>query len=136
MLSVNTKKIILLFCSVFFILGTQSVFAQAGKKKERSNQKRSSAAGLFKKNKSAGHSDAFARSDRKGFFARLFGKTKGPWVYRTSRSYRHEAHGTRISFSRQWTKRKKLYFAILQKQNAYRAKHRVHGNKVFHKKKY
>ncbi|MCX8081153.1 MAG: hypothetical protein N3F09_07960 [Bacteroidia bacterium] len=124
---------------LFFLLLLSSsllCYGQAGRKKERSNQKRRAGVNLFKGTKSAGHADAFARSHKKGFFARLFGKKSSPWVYHKTKVSRKENIQNRRLFSRQWTKRKKLYASILKRQNAYRAKRRVHGNKVFHKKKY
>lgn len=91
---------------------------------------------LFNGNKSAGHADAFARSQRKGFFARLFGKKQSAWVYHKTKVSRKENRENRRLFSRQWTKRKKLYAAILKRQNADRARKRVHGSRVFHKRRY
>lgn len=129
-----SRRIAYLFF-VFLFLTTVTVYGQAGRKKERSNQKRRAGVNLFKGNKSAGHADAFARSHKKGFFSRLFGKKSSPWVYHKTKVSRKENRENRRLFSRQWTKRKKLYASILKRQNAERAKRRVRGNNVFHKKK-
>lgn len=129
------KKLAYSFIILLF-LTVNAVYAQAGRKKERSNQKRRAGVNLFTGNKSAGHADAFARSHKKGFFARLFGKKSSAWVYHKTKVSRKENRENMRLFSRQWTKRKKLYAVILKHQNAERAKRRVRGNNVFHKKKH
>jgi hypothetical protein len=124
--------ILVVLCSFAF---TTNLSAQTGgRKREHRNQR--GGGGLFKRKKSGGHADAFAKGNRKGFFARVFkskGKGKGPWVYRkTNPGVKQNKEQSRL-FSRFRTKNKKYRDGLLAKQNKKRSSSR--GKTNFAKKK-
>lgn len=121
---------------VFAVAFANTLAAQSGgKQREKSNAKRSGR--MFKRVKSPGNADAFASGKgRRGFFARLFKKPNPSWSNRSSGSVKSHRRANRSLFRRDRTKGKAENEAILDRQNADRAKRRIRGNKVFSKKKY
>ncbi len=101
-----------------------------GRRREHRNQKRASG-GMFKGKHSAGNADNFAR----GGGRRGGGKNKA-WAMRHSRPGSYSSRDSRTLFSRYRTKGKAYRHNILAKQNSDRARKRVRGNKVFHRKKF
>lgn len=125
--------------TVFFVLCcfalTTNLSAQTGgRRKEHRNQR--GGGSIFKRKKSGGHADAFAKGNRKGFFARIFkskGNGKGPWVYHKTRpGVKQNKEQSRL-FSRFRTKNKKYRDGLLAKQNKKRAANR--GKTNFTKKR-
>lgn len=112
-----------------FLAGSFNDLSAQGRKKEVRNQRR--AGSLFKRKSSAGNADAFARGGRRGK-----GKTNTAWVYKHKKVSKKQHKENRFLFSRYRTKGKRRRDGIIAKQNASRAKRRVRGNKVFHKRKF
>ncbi len=113
---------------------TTPMMAQTGgRKKEHRNQR--GGGSIFKRKKSGGHADAFAKGgQKKGFFARLFKgkKSKGGWVYhKTNPGIKQNREQSKL-FSRFRTKNKRFRDGVLANQNRKRAGSRG-GN--FSKKK-
>lgn len=100
-----------------------------GRRREHRNQKRASG-GMFK-GKSRGNADNFARGGGK-----RHGKKNTAWAMRHSRPGSSSNHDSRTLFSRYRTKGKVYRHNILAKQNSDRARKRIRGNKVFHRKKF
>ncbi|MDX2173731.1 MAG: hypothetical protein SFY56_11470 [Bacteroidota bacterium] len=128
------KLFILLTVLLCFCVSNTSVAQTGGRKREHRNQKRGS---LFKRNRSTGHADKFARgTNRRGVFARMFRKDRPAWVYHSTKSGRAQKRETKHLFTRYRTKGKRYKDGILAKQNAERSRKRVRGNSTFHKRKY
>ena len=123
--------IVLLIC----IAASTSVLAQ-GRKKEHRNQR--GGGGLFHFKKSSGHADAFAKGNRKGFFAKLFkgNKSGSSWVYRKTRPGMKQNREQPKLFTRNRTKAKSYRDGILARQNRQRSGTRVRGNSSFSKSKH
>ncbi len=66
----------------------------------------------------------------------LFHKSRNPWVYRKTSPGRIQNREMSNLFRRNRTIGKNEYSKIIKRQNKLRAKRRVRGNKVFHKRKY
>ena len=101
-----------------------------GRKREHRNQRRAGS-GLFKKNRSAGNADHFARGG-----GNRSGKKNPVWSMRHSRPGSSRNHDQRSLFSRYRTKGKAYRHNILAKQNSDRSRRRIRGNKVFNRKKF
>jgi hypothetical protein len=130
-------KKVLLIIVLFFGLGISNDFyAQTGgRKREHRNQKRSGS--IFKRQRSAGNADRFAKGGgRKGFIARLFRKDRPSWVYHATNPGKKQNREQRYLFSRFRTKGKKYKDGIQAKQNSERSRRRVRGNSTFHHRKY
>lgn len=129
------KKVLLILLLLLGIGASNEFYSQTGgRKREHRNQKRGS---MFKRSRSAGHADKFAKgAGRKGFLARLFKKDRPAWVYHPTRPGKTQNREQRFLFSRYRTKGKKYREGILAKQNSERARRRSRGNSVFHHKKY
>ena len=120
--------IFLLFCGI--LLSNDFMAQSGGRRREHRNQKRASG-GMFKGKKSAGNADNFARGG-----GRRGGGGNKAWAMRHSRPGSYKSSDSRTLFSRYRTKGKVYRHNILAKQNADRARKRVRGNKVFHRKKF
>ena len=97
-----------------------------GRKREHRNQ-RSSGKFSFKRNKSGGHADAFARGGhKKGFLARIFKGKKdgGAWVYKRTNPGAKQNREQPNLFSRNRTKNKRYRDGILAQQNKNRERSR------------
>jgi hypothetical protein len=120
--------IALLFSSFCF---TSVLTAQVGgRKKEHRNQR---GGGLFKRSKSLGHADKFARGGKKkGFFAKLFhtSKPSQSWTYRKTRPGKRQLSEQRFLFSRERTRSRSYREKILAKQNKMRSATRA-SYKIF-----
>jgi len=112
------------------ILISSDFMAQSGgRRREHRNQKRAHS-GMFK-GKSRGNADNFARGG-----GRRGGKKNYAWSMRHTRPGSYSSRDSRTLFSRYRTKGKVQRHNILAKQNSDRARKRVRGNKVFHRKKF
>lgn len=129
--------------SILFILfaigATTPIMAQSigGRKREHRNQRRGGGK-LFKRQRSSGNADAFARGGHKrGFLARLFkgNKDGSAWVYRKTNPGAKQKREQGQLFTRNRTKAKKYRDGILARQNHQRASSRVRGNTSFSKRK-
>lgn len=100
-----------------------------GRRREHKNQRRANHT-MFK-GKSRGHADNFARGG-----GRKKGNKNQAWSMRHSRPGSYSSRDSRTLFSRYRTKGKVQRHNILAKQNSDRARKRVRGNKVFHRKKF
>lgn len=98
-----------------------------GRKRERRNQRRAS---IFKRNPSAGNADEFAKGGKRSK------KKSSAWVYRPTPTSKKQRKEQSSLFSRFRTKGGKVNESFLSRQNHDRAKSRVRGNKVFHKRKF
>jgi hypothetical protein len=119
---------ILLLLGIFI---STDFFAQVGgRRKEHKNQSKR-AFSLFKGKHRAGNAHIFARGGRHS-------KTKSgsKWTMKHSNTAKISFRGQKYLFSRFRTKSKANNHAFLARQNKQRAKKRVIGNKVFHRKKY
>ncbi len=114
---------------------SDSYMAQTGgRKRERRSHHRGS---LFKRTKSGGHADQFAKgTGRRGLFARLFKKEKPSWTNHRSGSRRSHHRDNRSLFGRYRTKGKQYNADTQDRQNRERSRKRIRGNKVFSRKKY
>lgn len=135
----NFSKIFVVLFLLFSMVVTLPSVAQVsgGRKREHRNQ-RGGGFRLFKKTRSAGHADAFARGGHKrGFFARIFGGKKdgGAWVYKRTNPGKKQDREQPHLFSRNRTKAKKYRDGILASQNRKRAATRTRGNATFSKRK-
>jgi hypothetical protein len=128
------KKLLII---IFLLLGigfSNEYLAQSGgRKKERRNQRKLS----FRRKRSAGNADEFARGGRpKNIFARLFNKRRPALKARSSPPDKSRYNDNSKLFSRYRTKGKQYNTQVLAKRNADRARKRSHGNKSFSRKKY
>lgn len=135
----NFSKIFTVVFLLFSIGLTTPVLAQVagGRKREHRNQ-RGGGFRLFKKTRSGGHADAFARGGHKrGFIARVFGKKRdgGAWVYKRTNPGKKQNREQAQLFSRNRTKNKKYRDGILASQNRKRSATRDRGNASFSKRK-
>lgn len=133
------NKLLTLLLILLAIGVTTPIVAQSkgGRKREHRNQR--GGGSLFKRSKSAGHADAFAKhSHKKGFLAKLFKgkKSGGAWVYKKTNPGIKQRKEQAQLFSRNRTKNKKYRDGILAKQNHKRSATRVRGNNTFAKKKH
>lgn len=115
---------------------TTTVDAQTGgRRKEHRNQRSRGSFKLFNRSKSGGHADAFAKGNKKGFFARIFkGGSKSSWTYhRTNPGAKQNKEQAQL-FKRSRTKNKSYRDGILASQNKRRAGQRS-GSRNFSKKK-
>lgn len=130
------RKLLVILVLLAGIGITNEVYAQTGgRKREHRNQRRSGS--IFKRQRSAGNADKFARgAGRKSFLARLFKKDRPAWVYHSTNPGRTQNREQRYLFSRFRTKGKRYKDGIQAKQNAERSRRRVRGNSVFHHRKY
>lgn len=132
----SLNKILLIIILLLGIGISNDFYSQTGgRKREHRNQKRSG--GLFKRTKSAGNADKFAKGGgRKGFFARMFKKDRPAWVYHPTNPGKKQSREQRYLFSRFRTKGKKYKDGLQAKQNSDRARRRVRGNNTFKHRKY
>lgn len=130
------KRILFIVALILGLGISNNSYAQAGgRKKEHRNQRRSG--GLFKRTRSAGNADRFAKgAGRKGVFARLFKKDRPAWTYHATNPGRKQNREQRQLFSRFRTKGKRYKDGIQAKQNSDRSRKRVRGNSTFNHKKY
>jgi hypothetical protein len=129
------KVLLIIFLLIGFGISNDYYSQSGGRRKEHRNQRRSG--GLFKRHRSAGNADKFAKgAGRKGFIARLFKKDRPAWVYHTTRPGKVQNREQRFLFSRFRTKGKRYREGVLAKQNSERSRRRSRGNAVFHKRKY
>lgn len=110
--------------SILLCIGiTTPMMAQTGgRKKEHRNQR--GGGSIFKRKKSGGHADAFAKGgQKKGFFARIFKgkKSKGGWVYHKTNPGTKQNKEQGQLFSRFRTKNKRYRDGVLANQNRKRA---------------
>lgn len=92
---------------------------------------------MFKRSRSAGNADKFAKgAGRKGFIARLFRKDRPSWVYHSTNPGKKQNREQRFLFSRFRTKGKRYKDGIQAKQNSDRSRRRVRGNASFNHRKY
>jgi hypothetical protein len=132
------KKIVLIFALLAGILISDDFFAQAGgRRREHRNQRKGR---LFGGGGSKGNADKFARNGgRQSILGRIFNSGyKAPaWVMNSKRQHINaDRRDSRSLFSRYRTSGRRYREGILAKQNAARARSRVRGNAVFHKRKY
>lgn len=136
-------KLSKLFTIIFILIAigaTTPIMAQSigGRKREHRNQRRGGVK-LFKRQRSAGNADAFARGGHKrGFIARIFkgNKDGSAWVYRKTNPGTKQKREQAQLFKRNRTKAKKYRDGILARQNHKRSSTRVRGNASFSKKKH
>lgn len=130
----KANKIFILLFVTFCIGFSTTTFAQTGgRKKEHRNQR--SRGKLFKRTKSGGHADAFAKGGhKKSFFARIFkgGSSKSSWSYRKTNPGSKQRSEQAQLFKRSRTKNKSFRDGILASQNKKRAGGRTRN---FNKKK-
>jgi hypothetical protein len=130
------NKLLTLLLILLAIGVTTPIVAQSpgGRKREHRNQR---GGGLFKRSKSAGHADAFAKGGHKGFLSRIFKGKKdgGAWVYKKTNPGLKQRKEQSKLFSRNRTKNKKYRDGLLAKQNHKRSATRVRGNSSFSKRK-
>jgi len=89
---------------------------------------------LFSYSQTGGKKRESSRTARRGG---LFHKLKtSPWIYRETESGTIQNREFLKLFKRHRTNGKRESSKILEKQNRLRAKRRVRGNDVFHKRKY
>ncbi len=122
------RYILFLLAGIFI---STNFFAQVGgRKKEHKNQSKR-AFSLFKGKRRAGNAHIFARGGRHS-------KTKSgaKWTMKHSNTAKISFRGQKYLFSRFRTKSKVNNHAFLARQNKQRAKKRIVGNKVFHRKRY
>lgn len=124
-------KSIFLFL-LFFGLVAQLSAQSGGRKREHRNQRKGTS--MFKRAKSAGNADAFARGGTNKRTSKK--RRESTWVYRPTPTSKKQRKEQKYLFSRYRTKGKKYRDGILAKQNSSRTGRRVRGNKVFHKQKY
>jgi hypothetical protein len=129
------KKFFLIIALLFGFGISNDFYAQkGGRKREHRNQR---SGGMFKRQRSAGNADNFAKgAGRKGIFARIFKKDNPSWVYHPTRPGKTQNREQRYLFSRYRTKGKQYREGIVARQNIERAKKRTHGNATFGKRKY
>ena len=135
------SKLFAILFLLFSIGITTPVVAQAvgGRRKEHRNQRGGGGLRLFKRSKSGGHADAFAKGGHKrGFIARLFGGKKdgSAWVYKKTKPGLKQRKEQGQLFTRNRTKNKKYRDGILAQQNRKRSATRVRGNSSFSKRKH
>lgn len=133
------SKLFTILFILFAIGATTPIMAQSigGRKREHRNQRRGGGK-LFKRQKSFGNADAFARGgNKRGFLARIFkgNKSGGAWVYKPTKSGLKQRKEQGQLFTRNRTKAKKYRDGILARQNHQRASSRVRGNTSFSKRK-
>lgn len=132
------NKLLTLILILLAIGVTTPIVAQSpgGRKREHRNQR--GGGSLFKRNKSAGHADAFAKGHKKGFLSKLFKgkKNGGAWVYKKTNPGLKQRKEQAQLFSRNRTKNKKYRDGILAKQNHKRSATRVRGSASFSKRKH
>lgn len=114
---------------------TTAYYAQSGGTKREGGSRRHGKLGL-KRAKSKGHADEFARSKKKGMFARLFRKDPPSWVNRTTGSKTSNYKANRRLFRRHREMGHVDNQVAQDKQNSRREKRRDRGNKSFSSKKY
>lgn len=113
--------------------------AKGGKKKEHTNQRKSSFKnGIKTGKKSKGNADLFARGGKgNSLLYRMFHKKPtSSWVYKPTKPGKKQDREQPHLFTRFRTKNKKYKDGVSARQNASRSKKRVRGNAVFHKRKY
>lgn len=127
----NIYTILLLLITL--CVSVPSLAQTGGRKKEHRNQR--SRGKLFNRPKSGGHADAFARGNKKGFFARIFkgGSNKSAWSYKRTNPGAKQNREQAQLFKRTRTKNKTYRDGILASQNKRRAGSRSGHN--FSKKK-
>lgn len=133
------KKIVFIFLLVAGLFCTEDLFSQSGgRRREHKNQRRKTIRIFHKSSKSNGNADRFARgAGRSGFFKRVFYNNQAPaWVMHHKRESKSQRRENNFLFGRYRTKGKRYREGILAKQNNDRARRRVRGSAVFHKKKY
>ena len=130
------KKIILLVLIFFTSAVTNDYFSQSGGRKREGGGSRSHGKFSLKRTKSKGHADEFARSKKKGLFARMFKKESPSWTNRTVGTNGSNAKANRRLFKRRREDGHIDNQMRLDKQNARREKRRVRGNETFGSKKY
>lgn len=130
------KNIFILFLVTFSICVSIPAVAQTGgRKKEHRNQR--SRGKLFNRPKSGGHADAFARGNKKGFFARIFkGKSSGSsWTYKRTNPGAKQNREQAQLFKRSRTKNKSYRDGILASQNKRRAGSRSNSHSFSKKRR-
>ncbi|MCW3075720.1 MAG: hypothetical protein JWO32_329 [Bacteroidetes bacterium] len=130
------NKAILIIALLLGIGISNEVYSQAGgRKREHRNQRRGGS--IFKRSRSAGHADNFAKgAGRKGIMARLFKKNNPSWVYHSTNPGKTQNREQRFLFSRFRTHGKKYKDGIQAKLNSDRSRKRQRGNSTFKRKKY
>jgi hypothetical protein len=132
------KRLFLIFLLIFaFGVPLESLSQSGGRQREKGSRRRASLS--FKRTRSAGHADQFARGSRnkKSIFAKLFRKKDPPaWQYRASGSPKKNWRDNKFLFSRHRTPGKVGNDVYLDKQRAKRDRHRVRGNDAGGSKKY
>jgi len=129
-------KKFLIITLLLFGLGFSNDFSAqtGGRKREHRNQRRGK---TFRRHRSAGHADEFARGgSKRSMFSRLFHKSRPAWSPKRRTTDRSRYADNRKLFSRYRTKGKQYNEMVLSKRNADRARKRVRGNKTFARKKY
>ena len=131
-------RIILVFAFVAALAVPDATYAQTGGRKREGGVKKKTTFSLFKRNKSKGHADEFARgnSGRRTFWSKLFRKDRPAWQYRKSGSVRTNHKENRFLFFRFRSKGREENAMTQDRQNRTRARNREHGNRVFRFKKY
>ena len=130
------KRIILLIVIFLTTAVTNDYFSQSGGRKREGGGSKSHGKFSFKRAKSKGHADEFARSKKKGLFARMFKNYSPAWTNRTVGTNSTNAKANRGLFRRRREDGHIDNQMRLDKQNARREKRRVRGNETFSSKKY
>ena len=134
-------KITRLFATLLLLLSigiTTPLLAQVGGRKKEHRNQRGGGMRLFKRSKSSGHADSFAKGGKRGFIARIFGGKKdgSAWVYkRTNPGVKQNREQGQL-FTRNRTKAKRYRDGIIAQQNKRRDATRVRGNTSFGKRKH
>ncbi len=129
------KRLFIILFILLFSGASTAYFSQTGGTKREGGSRKHGRLGL-KRTKSKGHADEFARSKKKGIFARLFRKDPPSWVNRTTGSKTSNYKANRKLFRRHKEMGHIDNQVALDKQNSRREKRRDRGNKSFSSKKY
>jgi len=133
----SLKKILIIFFLLGGILISTDYVAQTGGKQREGAATRKRAKFSFKRKKSAGNADKFARSKgRKGLFSRLFKKDQPAWVYRNSGTKKSNWKENRFLFSRHRSQGKIDNGIYQEKEKSKRSRRRDRGNESFSKRKH
>jgi hypothetical protein len=132
------RKLLLIFLLVFGAGVSADVYAQSGGRKKEGGGGAKKIRFSFKKKKSQGHADEFAKGNngRRGRISRLFKKDRPAWVYKSSGSVRSHNRENRFLFKWSRSQGRAENAATTDHQNKVRERKRSRGNSTFKSKKY
>jgi len=129
------RHVIVILLLILFTGASTEFYSQTGGTKREGRSGKKGKLG-FKRVKSKGHADEFARSKKKGMFARLFKKDQPAWTNRTVGTRKSHYNANRKLFRRHRETGHIDNQVRQEKINNRREGKRERGNQTFSKKKY